>query len=136
MTKKNGKKFRMVKLEINLRVTDEDIDDIMSTALDSMLLQTWCSEVNVVGKYLGEYASEQISRGGEIWLYDMDDESYYSLDKEKLLKGIKKYISMYGDPTGFLYRIDGELGLDCVKIDELVSDCMIQCSLFDDIVYG
>ena len=72
-------------VEVNgslLEVLQEDVDDIMSSALDSELLQSWCSEVNVVGRYLGEYASNQISRGGEIWFLDTEDESYYSLDLE------------------------------------------------------
>ena len=60
-------------------VTQEDVDDIMSTALDSSMLQCWCSEVNVVGRYLGEYASEQISREGELEFYETEDETYRSL---------------------------------------------------------
>lgn len=52
----------ILKITAEIVITQEDVDDIMSTALDSSMLQCWCSEVNVVGRYLGEYASEQISR--------------------------------------------------------------------------
>lgn len=48
----------ILKITAEIVITQEDVDDIMSTALDSSTLQCWCSEVNVVGRYLGEYASE------------------------------------------------------------------------------
>ena len=51
----------------NVTVTERDIDDIMSCALDGGICY-WCKEANVVGEYLGEYASDQISRGGKLEL--------------------------------------------------------------------
>ena len=69
----------ILKITAEIVITQEDVDDIMSTALDSSTLQCWCSEVNVVGRYLGEYASEQISRGGELELYEIEEETYRDL---------------------------------------------------------
>lgn len=54
----------ILKITAEIVITQEDVDDIMSTALDSSMLQCWCSEVNVVGRYLGEYASDQIRSAG------------------------------------------------------------------------
>lgn len=53
-----------VRAEITVNISQKDIDDIMYTALDSITY--WCREAEVVGKYLGEYASDQISRGGSL----------------------------------------------------------------------
>ena len=51
----------VLKLELEVVVTQEDIDDIMAGALEGGI-NYWCGEAEVVGNYLGEYASEQISR--------------------------------------------------------------------------
>ena len=61
-----------VKAEINVKLTQQDIDDIMVAALEGGI-DYWCFKVEVVGDYLGEYASEQISRGGMLKLYDIEN---------------------------------------------------------------
>ena len=83
----------ILKITAEIVITQEDVDDIMSTALDSSMLQCWCSEVNVVGRYLGEYASDQISRGGELELYEIEEETYRSLTLENFKTGLLKYLS-------------------------------------------
>ena len=55
------KKFP-VHVEMDVTLTQQDIDDIMSIALD--YIGYWCGKAKVVGEYLGEFASDQISRGG------------------------------------------------------------------------
>ena len=57
-----------VELELKARVTMQDIDDIMCTALDGGITG-WCRAAKPVGKRLGEYAHEQIARGGSLMLY-------------------------------------------------------------------
>jgi len=47
-----------VKAELEINVTQEDIDDIVTTALEGGI-NYWCGKVEVDGDYLGEYASEQ-----------------------------------------------------------------------------
>ena len=56
----------------NFVISDEDIDEIMSAALAGGITY-WCGRAKVVGEYLGEYASEQISRGGVLKLYDIEE---------------------------------------------------------------
>lgn len=114
-------------------INQEDVDDIMSAALDSYYLQSWCSEVNVVGRYLGEYASEQISRGGEIWFYDIEDESYYGLTLDNFQKGLEMYLSE-NDPVVDANGTDAII--DVTMIDEVAADMIIQYALFGEIVYG
>ena len=60
-----------VKAELEINVTQEDVDDIVTTALEGGI-NYWCRKAEVVGDYLGEYASEQIGRGGMLKLYDSE----------------------------------------------------------------
>lgn len=123
----------ILKITAEIVITQEDVDDIMSTALDSSILQCWCSEVNVVGRYLGEYASEQISRGGELELYEIEEETYRSLTLENFKTGLLKYFSEDYMPVS--RRYDGTWGVDPGMIDEVAADEIIQYALFEEIVY-
>ena len=123
-----------LKVELVVEVTDEDIDDLMCGALEGGI-NYWCNEAEVVGDYLGEYASEQISRGGQLKLYDCEDDEVYELDKEKFLKGLEMYIK---NPTAdnILEQIDGVMKLDCCNADAYVCDAIIQYALFGEVIYG
>ena len=116
----------------NVNVTEEDIDDIMCSALEGGTTY-WCYKAKVVGDYLGEYASEQISRGGALKLYDSENGDIHDLTLEKLLNGIKLAINgnyyadyewCYGDK------------LDTCQVDAEVADCIVQLALFGEVVYG
>ena len=115
-------------------VYQEDIDDIMCGALEGGIYY-WCRKAEVVGAYLGEYASEQIARGGQLKLYDREEDKVYILDLEKLLNGIKLYAQ---NPVGYncLDMIDGKLEIDCCNADAIVCDAIIQYALFGEVVYG
>ena len=126
-------------IEINFKVgfTDQDIDDIVCTAFEGGI-NYWCEKVEVVGDLLGEYASDQISRGGQLKIFDSEDfieEECVILDKEKLIKGIKLYVS--NSSTNILVQ-DRKQGLiiDTCQVDAEVADCIIQYALFDEIVFG
>lgn len=121
-----------VNIERTVKVTAEDIDDIMCSALEGGITY-WCNKAEVVGDYLGEYASEQISRGGTLKLHDSEEDEVYELTLEKLLKGIQlaiqhNYYAEYG-------WCDGTM-LDTCNVDASVADVIIQLALFDDVVYG
>ena len=114
----------------NLRITNEDIDDIMCAALEGGITY-WCGKAEVVGDYLGEYAHEQISRDGALKLYDIEDGSVYELTLFKFLQGVRIYMENSDDPP-IMYnnRIDASF------IDADAADSIIQYALFGDIVYG
>ena len=116
-----------------IKVTASDIDDIMCAALEGGI-SYWCGRVEVVGNYLGDYASEQISRGGTLKLYDCEDmDEVYELDREKLLKGIKKaYEECYFADYEWC---DGSV-IDTCQVDAEVADVIVQIAIFDDVVYG
>lgn len=119
-------------IEFTLSISDEDIDDIVCTALEGGITY-WCREARVVGDYLGEYASEQISRGGELILVDGESDDEYTLTKQKLLNGIRLAISnhYYED-----YKWWNSNGIETYNVDADVADVIIQLALFEDIIYG
>lgn len=109
-------------------VTDENIDDIMTTALEGGI-SYWCSKAETVGPYLGEYASDQISRGGMLLLHDSEEPKIYELTLDKFLKGLRLYLKDF--PC-----LVTEDGLDTGDIDAEGADCIVQLSLFGEVVYG
>ena len=107
------------------RLTDEDVDDIMADALDSGV-GYWCGEVEVAGEYLGDYASEQISRGGILIFHDAEDpEDVHALDLESFLKGYRLSV----ERGYFSGDLDGEY-------DAGTADVIVQLALFGDVIYG
>ena len=115
----------------NFVVSGEDIDDIMSAAMDGGITY-WCGRAEVVGDYRGEYASEQISRGGTLKLYDIEEpKTVYELTLEKFLTGLRLWIE---NERAFSLTAGGRL--DIGQIDAPAADTIIQYALFNDIVYG
>lgn len=115
-----------------IKVTQEDIDDIMCSALEGGI-NYWCNKAEVVGEYLGEYASEQISRGGILLLHDAEEDEVYDLDLNHLLNGIKQ--AYEGNYFSDYEWCDGKT-IDTCQVDAEVADCIVQLALFDEIVFG
>ena len=120
-----------ISVVINFVVSDEDIDDIMSAALDGGVTY-WCGRAEVVGEYLGEYASEQISRGGALKLYDIEGDGVFDLTLDKFLVGLRLWIE-----NERAFELTNDAGrLDIGQIDAAAADLIIQYALFNDIAYG
>ena len=119
-----------VSATVSFEITGQDIDDIMSAALDGGITY-WCCRAEVVGEYLGEYASEQISRGGSLILYDIEDGHSFELTLEKFLYGLQLWVE---NIRSFSLAFDGRLDMD--EIDADVADAIVQYALFNEIVYG
>ena len=128
--------FSSTPTELVCPISNEDIDDIVCTALEGGI-GYWCYRAEVVGEYLGEYASDQISRGGTLKLHDAESDDVWSLDKTKLLNGISLAIT-----NGFLLeyewaKFENEIiTIDTCQIDAEVADAIIQYALFDELVFG
>ena len=125
-----GKEY-IIKPELEIKLTSEDIDDIMCAALEGGITY-WACKCDVIGDYLGEYAHEQISRGGMLKIYDSEIEDKYWLTLEKLLKGIKIWIESGYDINGV---VSGNT-IDVCQVDAVAADGIVQCAIFGDIVYG
>lgn len=118
-------------IQVSFKITDEDIDDIMCAALEGGITY-WCWKAEVVGEYLGEYASDQISRGGMLKLYDSEQDEKYWLNRDKFLKGVKLWIEGGYDEWGAVQN--GKI--DCSVIDAIAADQIVQLALFDDVIFG
>lgn len=139
MANKKNEKLEVVKVALEIVLTQEDIDDIMCGALEGGI-NYWCDEAKVMGGYLGEYGSEQIARGGKLRLhllepFDKDDTEYYELDLEKFKKGVELWAIT---PVGCncLEQIDGKIRFDTCNADAIVCDAIIQYALFGDVIFG
>ncbi len=116
-------------INYNVEVDNECIDDIMSTALEGGITY-WCDDAEVVGDYLGNYASEQISRGGTLKLHDTEEDKTYELTREKFLTGLAKVVG----ERGLDVLIKGKV--DASNIDAEDADAIIQYAIFGEVVYG
>ena len=124
--------FWTLSIKKEIKVTQQDIDDIMCSALEGGICY-WCCKAEVVGEYLGEYGSEQISRGGTLKLHDSEEDEVYELTREKLLMGIKK---AYEKDYYAEYEWCNGAVIDTCQVDADVADAIVQLALFDDVIYG
>ncbi len=118
-----------VHIEMDVDLTQQDIDDIMVTALEGGIT-AWCGCAEVVGEMLGGYASEQISRGGSLILHDAESSDKWELTLEKFLKGMKLYYEQ-----ALSAEFAGE-DIDPSDFDADAVDCIIQFALFGKLVFG
>ena len=129
------KKFE-VHAESTARLTQQDVDDIMVSALEGGICY-WSDCVEVVDRYLSEYASGQISRGGKLKIhvdepFDEANTEWYELDMEKFAQGFRLWLENGGDRYGAVSN--GEV--DTCEIDGEMADLIIQYALFGEVVYG
>ena len=114
---KNESREFEVELELKARVATQDIDDIMCTALEGGITG-WCRAAKPVGKMLGEYAHEQIARGGSLMLYDAESSDKWELTLDKFLRGLALAIE-----SGASVTIDAESGyIDTSDVDAECAD--------------
>jgi hypothetical protein len=124
------KKFH-VTVQSEIILTSQDIDDIISTEFDGGGTH-WIGQVEVVGDYLGEYASEQISRGGRLILHDAESDDTWTLTLDNFLDGFRQWLEEGLDRYGAVYG--GEV--DTAQIDGTMADIIIQYALFGEYVFG
>lgn len=103
----------------------------MCTALDGGITG-WCRAAKPVGKRLGEYAHEQIARGGSLMLYDAESSDKWELTLDKFLRGLVQAIE-----DGVPVAIDAGSGsIDPSEVDADGADMIIQYALFEEVVFG
>ena len=129
MATKKPEKFP-VHIEMNVNLTQQDIDDIMVTALEGGV-NHWCGRAEVVGEMLGNYASEQISRGGSLILHDAESPDKWELTREKFLKGVELFFK-----ESHWITVDDFTLVDLGCMDAPDADCIIQYALFGRLVCG
>lgn len=113
-------------ISIPYKVSDDIIDNVMCTALDTGI-NYWCNYEVVDSEFNKcEWDYEIISRGGKIKLTDYNGKSH-TINVEKILKGIKIYIKNC---------LESGLQVNLDSIDSEKADSIIQFGIFGDILYG
>jgi hypothetical protein len=123
-------KEHKIKIETTINLSDQDIDDIIVTALEGGI-NYWCgfAHAKLVPegvKY--EYLSELIAKGGVIELTDAEEpEERWDLNLSKFLNGVK----LYCEKNGF------GSGADLInELDSVAADMIIQYALFEEQVFA
>lgn len=128
-------------VEIKLTVTEEDIDDIMCSALEGGIAY-WCDIAKVPeSKRVAGWGHEQIARGGELRIhviepFDSEDTEWYTLNLANFLAGLKAFIQDPGWSCGCLEEYGSLRLLVTGNIDADRADAIIQHALFGAIVYA
>lgn len=123
----------LVEITTSHKFSDEDINDLMVTALEGGI-NYWCGKARIKeGSISAEerekikYTSDAISVGGVLELTDVEDPSeIWELTHEKLLKGIKMHCTKANIAPADL--MDNHDAGD--------ADCIVQYALFDKIEFG
>lgn len=119
-----------VEAAVRIRISDRTVDDIMVTALEGGI-SYWCGAARVVGRRLGADASEQISRGGTLMLYDAESSDKWELTLDKFLQGVRRWVE---NDDGIGALVDGEL--DASEVDANAADVIVQYALFGQLVFA
>ena len=123
------KKFT-VRPEIEVNLTQQDIDDIMVSALECGI-NYWCREAEVVEeKRCGDWGHEQIARGGSLILHDAESPDKWELTLEKFLNGVKLYFE-----DGCHVKVEDNR-IDTGDMDANDADCIVQFAIFGEVVFG
>lgn len=120
------------KVQITKEYTDQDMEDIVVTALEGGIGYWAC--LDNTGEVwdrmpedlaTSEYAWRILKEDGELhFLDEEDDDAEYFLSLPCLMNGIRKAI------TG------GQWDGDMDTVDAEVADAIFQYAIFDDIIYG
>ena len=130
MTKTIGGSF-IVERKETAKLTQEDIDDIMCSALEGGITY-WCDKVEVVeNRYYGEWAHEQISRGGNLKIHDFEDNEEHFIGLDDFIEGMALALK---DGYGENWFVNG--ALDGSQIDAEMADVIIQFAIWGEVVYG
>ena len=129
-----------LKVEYITNITEEDIEDIVVTAIEGGI-GYWCCLDNTNETYenapddepIAITAAKIILRGNKIKLIDeCDGGTEYELGLEELLAGISTWKSCGYDT----YEAITLKGVDCTMIDACGADGIFQCATIGDITYG
>lgn len=116
--------------QIKVDLTQEDIDDIMCSALEGGI-NYWCGKAEVVEeKRRDKWGHKQIARDGTLILHDVESDDTWELTLEKFTQGFMKYLE-----AGNMECIDGGK-VDTCQIDADAADSIVQYALFGELVFG
>jgi hypothetical protein len=125
-------------IESKMGITVQEMDDIISTALEGGITY-WCCDAYPYGYKDSkkwpegvEWTSQCLSRGYDITLVDAEENDENGIPVEYILTvaAMIRGIQMFCDIHGKSYNIV------CEDYDAADADCMVQYALFGKLVYG
>ena len=133
------KKFT-VTVRTDISVTDEDITDLIITALEGGIGYWACLDNSgpefenaAADECVSETSAKIILNNGSLSLIDEEDyDTLYVLTLDKLLDGIRQYVEKGYDRNEVFTGDSVDMGM----CDSVCADSIVQLALFDDIVYG
>ena len=124
-------------VQMPVKVTQENVDDIMCAAFEGGITY-WCNQADVVKQPTEEikWAHQAISRGGEIELYDAEENEKHILTLDKFKEGLQRFLRCENHHPSYNEGVvlDGEL--DCGNIDANSADMIIQYAIFGKVIYS
>ena len=109
-------------IQVPIKVDDEDLEDILFSAFCSAKYWLYDENIEYIDKFTYKF---------QVPITDDDSElEEYTLDKDKLLKGLTQYISEYGIAS----LEDGRINT-CV-LDNCDCELILQYALFKEQVFG
>ena len=134
---------REVKVSMNVNVSDEDIEDIVVTAIEGGI-GYWACLDNSGERWIdtpkdesyAETATKILLEGdGVTFLDDEDHDTSWVLTLEKLMKGIEMYLNS-DRGLGCLDGSNVSVVIDTCQIDAEAADMIVQYALFGELIYG
>ncbi len=150
MEEQKKEQRKTIKMELEVTVTPEDIDDIVCTALESGI-GYWACLDNSTEEFenapeeetVSETTSRLLKEGKTITLIDEEEDEKHELTLEKLLAGIKLYLedkqrpyNILADDLNSTGYSKGTYELDCYMIDADVADMIVQYAVFGEVVFA
>ena len=129
-----------IEYNAQVKVTNEDILDIMSSAVYGIAY--WVEMVRYTNeRRRGDNVEEHIANGGQVVVeinepIEEGGPIEFALDRNTVLKGVKKYLETGNQPYNILDADNGEFILDCGMVDATVADMIIQYGLFGELIFG
>ena len=131
----------LIKLTLDVVITETDVEDIMQTALDGITY--WADAVRHVDEWKGDDACEHIANGGELRIHLSEGPiteggpRWYTLSQEKLVRGIKQYLmDPETDIPGLLFNNGVRTEIELGDIDAAAADLIVQYALFGEQVFA
>lgn len=109
--------------EITVNVTNQDLDEILGWAYDTGGVSYWCGEYEDNGNYSHT-------------LYDYHSDTYWSFNKEDLVRGIESYILNSENGFRILCTKNGNCVIDQWQLDADVADQIVQYACMGTVRYG
>lgn len=119
-----------MKVKIKVKITKQDIGDILTTAFEGGI-GYWCKKVETMSGST-DYAEiiSAVVKGSAVRFYEIDSDNSWLLGKASLRKGLSKYFQEFNSNCIYSGTIDtGE-------IDSDDADTIIQLALFNEIVFN